>query len=213
MRKAKSYMRPSPDEPIVIESLLKLSRLAMQFDRVDRVTLLFDGTTPESDTDHTFMLSLLACAFAERFIPELDLGLVAQFAILHDFVEVYAGDTPTLLITSQERINKSQKENQALKLFKRDFRSIFPWVPNTINVYEQLTLPEARYVKAIDKLMPDITHILNKGAYIKQTKVTKNFLEKRFRELATESSSYADEFEALVQLRDKLRAEILNFTD
>lgn len=74
---------------------LNLGRLALLFGRVNRITKHDDGMTLESDTDHTIMLSLLACAFASKYMPDLDIGRVAQFALVHDLVEAYAGDTAT----------------------------------------------------------------------------------------------------------------------
>jgi hypothetical protein len=46
---------------------------------------------PESDTDHTVMLALIACALAPIVDARLDVGLVAQYALVHDLVEAYAG--------------------------------------------------------------------------------------------------------------------------
>jgi len=86
--------RISPEPADVV----RLGQLALAFGRVNRITRHEDGTTPESDTDHTVMLGLIACALAERWYPHLDRGLVAQYALVHDLVEVYAGDTPTLAI-------------------------------------------------------------------------------------------------------------------
>jgi putative hydrolase of HD superfamily len=72
------------------DSLVDLARLALAFGRVDRTAVyLPDQTTPESDTDHTVMLGWAACAIAATWFPQLDLGLVAQFALVHDAPEVY----------------------------------------------------------------------------------------------------------------------------
>jgi putative hydrolases of HD superfamily len=72
------------------DSLVDLARLALAFGRVDRTAVYHpDQTTPESDTDHTVMLGWAACAIAATWFPQLDLGLVAQFALVHDAPEVY----------------------------------------------------------------------------------------------------------------------------
>ncbi len=199
-----------PDDPRIINGFVRLGYLAMEFGRIDRVIYHIDGITPESDTDHTFMLSILACAFAERYLPTLDLGFVSQFSVIHDFVEVYAGDTSTFRINSADRINKAKKEHQALIRFKREFGSLFPWLTNTMEQYESLNTPEARYVKAFDKLMPDMTHILNQSAYFKKHNISQKELINWFDQLKIETSSYTNEFSAVVALRDYLRQEIIN---
>lgn len=151
----------------VTDAVVRLGMVAMQLGIVDRAVLKPDGVTPESDSDHTVMLSLVCCAFAHAVTPRLDVGLVAQLALVHDLVEAYAGDTPTLRISEEERQNKRQREAAALDRLQIEFGGMLPWVPETIALYERLDTPEARFVKTMDKLMPKITHILNKGQALK----------------------------------------------
>jgi putative hydrolases of HD superfamily len=150
-----------------IESMIKLGEMLLKFGRTNRITYHEDGVTPESDTDHTVMLSIIACAFASRFSPELDIGRIAQFSLVHDLVEVYAKDTPTLRIMStSEKKEKEERETIALKRIEEEFGEEFSWLIETIKEYESLKLPEARFVKVVDKVMPKITHILNGGVTI-----------------------------------------------
>ena len=83
-------------EPDLITAVLGLGGLSLAFGRVERATRHEDGTTPESDTDHTVMLGLIGCSLAPLVCADLDLGLIAQYALVHDVVEVHAGDTNTL---------------------------------------------------------------------------------------------------------------------
>lgn len=110
------------------------------------------------------MLGIVACAFAEQFEPSLDLGLIAQYALVHDFVEVYSGDTCTINATGEQFLDKAQREASALARIKDQFSGTLPWVAATIDSYDRLNLPEARFVKTLDKVLPKITHALNKGA-------------------------------------------------
>lgn len=159
-----------PDiEPSSVKALIDLANLSLAFGRVDRATCHPDGTTPESDTDHTVMLGLVACAFAERFAPGLDRGMVAQFALVHDLVEAYAGDTPTAYIMSDaDHAGKEEREALALARIREEFDVELPWIGETIDAYESLATPEARFVKVMDKSLPKITNILNRGASIKR---------------------------------------------
>ncbi len=92
------------------QGLIDIGKLILTFAKVNRVTLHEDGVTQESDTDHTVMLSVSACALASKLYPELNLGKIAQFAIVHDLVEVYALDTNTINITDSEREEKKDRE-------------------------------------------------------------------------------------------------------
>jgi 5'-deoxynucleotidase YfbR-like HD superfamily hydrolase len=155
-------------ERSTIEAMLDLARLALAFGRVDRITCHPDGTTFESDTDHTVMLGLVACSFAERFAPALDRGLVAQFALVHDLVEVYAGDTPTAFImTDGDHSSKEERETLALARIREEFDGELPWIGETIARYETLDTPEARYVKVMDKSLPKMVNIFNGGVTFK----------------------------------------------
>lgn len=190
--------------PESFAKLLELSELLLAFGRVDRITCHPDGTTPESDTDHTVMLGILACAFAEAFAPGLDRGSVAQFALIHDLVEVYAGDTATYRILSEEDVKeKAERERQALLRIKQEYDAMLPWIGRTLEEYESLASPEARFVKTIDKVLPKVTHILNKGAVsirLGHSKESKNaFLSHQYDKIA--GSYGADQPEALALLK------------
>ena len=151
------------------QGLTNVARLVFSFARVKRVTLYDDGVTYESDTDHTVMLSVCACALAQKFYPYLDVGKVAQFAIVHDLVEAYAGDTNTFNIKEEARREKEKREAQALVRIQQEFQNSYSWIPTTIEKYEALNTDEAQFVKAVDKLMTKLTHCINQGEYLKMT--------------------------------------------
>jgi 5'-deoxynucleotidase YfbR-like HD superfamily hydrolase len=160
------------------DDVIRLATLVLRFGRVNRSTFHPDGVTPESDTDHTVMLALIACAFAERHAPNCDVGRVAQFALVHDLVEVYAGDTPTLaLMTDADRQGKKDREAAALARIEAEFGAAFPWLVDTMHQYESLATPEARLVKAMDKAMPKITHLLNGGVDVRLGKGERTLLQ------------------------------------
>ncbi len=150
--------------PAAVQAIIDLGKLSLLFGGVNRITCYPDGVTPESDTDHTVMLGLIACAFAERFAPELDRGKVAQFALVHDLVEVYAGDTATARIMSDaDQAGKEEREALALARIQEEFDTELPWIGETIAEYESRSTPEARFIKVVDKALPKITNILNGG--------------------------------------------------
>lgn len=149
---------------LTAETAIRLGEVALAFGRVNRITYHPDGSTPESDTDHTVMLAMIACAAATAD-PTLDLGLVAQYAIIHDLVEVYAGDTPTLNpLDADGRADKAAREEAALDRLSSEFSDSAPWLIDTLMAYEAQVSREARFVRAVDKAMPKITHALNRGA-------------------------------------------------
>ena len=162
------------------DALLALGELALKFAAVNRVTFLMDGKTPESDTDHTVMLGLLACALASAHKPQLDIGKVAQFALVHDLVEVYAGDTDTFGMTSAaHRETKDAREAEALKRIQKEFDATLPWISKTIIEYESLASEEARFIQTLDKTLPKITRIKNNDANLTAPEAFDEFCKKQ----------------------------------
>lgn len=193
------------------DGLVKIGKIVFDFARVHRVTYHDDGDTPESDTDHTVMLSVIACALADTFYKDsLDIGKVAQFAIVHDLVEAYAGDTDTFGITNQKRNEKEHREERALHIIEDEFLSVYPWLPKTIGEYERRDTREARFVKTVDKSMSKITHILNRGIYFKKKRMERKEAEESYQEMFdTVAGSYGKEFDTLLLIMKDLMEEAI----
>ncbi|MBU0749924.1 HD domain-containing protein [Patescibacteria group bacterium] len=148
--------------PEIAKACTDLGALAFRFAAINRVTHWPDLTTLESDTDHTVMLGLVACSVASKHAPHLDVGLIAQFSLVHDLVEAYAGDTNTFGGLSEAAVaDKEEREAAALQRIRTEFGNTLPWVPDMIEQYESLATPEARFIKTLDKCMPKITRLLN----------------------------------------------------
>lgn len=197
----------------IVRAMIDLGELAFAFGRTNRITRHPDGETLESDTDHTVMLGLAACAFASRFAPHLEVGKVAQFALIHDLVEVYAGDTVTSVkgYSPADHKEKEEREAAALARIQDEFGATLPWLPDTIAAYERLDTAEARFVKVIDKAMPKIANILNKGVTFKPQGHDKESAEEFLsRQQAKLRESYgADQAEAM-ELLEMLGEEMVH---
>jgi putative hydrolase of HD superfamily len=191
------------------KGLLDVGKLVLAFARVNRVTRYEDGVTPESDTDHTVMVSVSACALAKKLYPDnLDIGLVAQFATVHDMVEVYAMDTASFGITEEGKKAKDAREREAFLRIQQEFKDVFPWLPEMIERYESLDTKEARFVKTVDKLMPKITHILNQGAYFKSKGMDADTMWSQYQSMVKDAElKYAKEFPEIMELMDELIRE------
>lgn len=199
------------DSQTTADAVIDMGRLALDFGRVDRITYHPDGVTPESDTDHTVMLGIVACALSDQHFPHLNIGLVAQYALVHDLVEVYAGDTPTLRMPSADaKAAKEQREQDAYRRIQKQFVKTMPWLPILIGGYEAKATPEARFVKALDKLLPKITHLLNGAVTIRKEGVSTAELTERYEHQIGEMQAYAADFPELFELRAELVSRVLS---
>ena len=198
-------MTDRPDG-LTAKAIVDLGDLALRLSRVERITFHPDGKRPETDSDHTVMLGLIAPAFAARYLPELDLGLVAQFALVHDLPEAYAGDTPTLKLNGDDLAQKKERELAATERIVKELGQDLPWLVHMLTRYEHQHEPEARYVRAMDKLLPKVTHILNQGRTFTTVQGEMSFgdLVRRYQRQLRELEEYAADFPPLFDLRAQL---------
>ena len=197
-------------DPALVQAVIDLGQLSLAFGRVPRRTYHEDGLRPESDTDHTVMLGLIACSLAPAMHADLDLGLVAQYALVHDVVEVYAGDTPTLRQPdAATRAAKADRERRAWQRIHNRYADVSPWLPDLIAEYEALSTPEARYVKAVDKVLPKITHLLNDLTSVAEQQMSVAELAESYRAQGIAMAAYAGDFPVLLALREVLVERML----
>jgi putative hydrolase of HD superfamily len=136
--------------------LMKLGSFTVRFAEVKRA-LRYPNGGHENDPEHSFHLGLSATELAASYFPELDAGLVSQFSLVHDVPEVYAGDTWAFKISKEERKAKELREKQALLRVQKELP---PYTAQLLSRYEKQQEPEARFVRLVDKIMPDVINVL-----------------------------------------------------
>lgn len=149
----------SSKKPTTKELLALAKEIIIPLARIERTMVMpFDHSRHENVAEHSYMLAVAACALAEHFDDTLDTGKIAQFALVHDQVEIYAGDT-TVWATATELHDKKAKEAAAAKKIAAQTQA-FPWVGKTIAGYERQDCPESRLVYALDKILPHMLIII-----------------------------------------------------
>lgn len=112
----------------------------------------------ENDAEHSWSLSLIACSLAERIDESLDVGRIAELCVVHDLVEIRAGDTSVWDTEGQK--TKADREEMALTEIRKDYAD-FSWLVAAIEEYEAKSSPEAIYVNAVDKYVAIYTRMLD----------------------------------------------------
>jgi putative hydrolases of HD superfamily len=153
-----------------IHRLIELQRLLLQFHQIERsVRHPHDFEKRETDTEHSFVLAMAAWMLASYF-PELDKNAVIQLALVHDLVEVHAGDT-FAYADSKTVAGKADREAAAINKLAADWPD-FPDMIKAIRDYEARRTNEAKFVYALDKLMPIILNYLNQGRTWRHDSIT-----------------------------------------
>lgn len=108
----------------------------------------------ESDADHAWHLAMYAWLLGSHHDKKIDLLKVIKMALVHDLVEIYAGDTNGHA-SMEDRLVKQEREKEAAD-------KIFSMLPKELNLelrnlwedYENKLSNEAKYVWALDKIAP-----------------------------------------------------------
>lgn len=142
---------------IKTQELLKFSTLINQFKLVKRAIHKIDLTL-ENDAEHSFDMAITAMFIIDSLelwnkeeYWNLDTDKVIRLCLVHDLVEVYAGDCCALTSSKELKQEKKELEKLALDKIKLEFPYI---VGELIEEYEDQQTLEARFTKAIDRLVP-----------------------------------------------------------
>lgn len=153
-----------------INRLIEFNKLLLRFQAIDRALYMpQQGDRHENDTEHSYNLAMAAWFLSQQF-PELDSNEVIRLALVHDLVEVHAGDTFPFH-NPAEVATKKQREDDSLEKL-RDAWKDFPDMTDCMERYEQRDSPEAKFVYALDKVMPMIVNLLQGGRVWQEHNVT-----------------------------------------
>jgi putative hydrolase of HD superfamily len=150
-----------------ISRTIAFTRLIHAFQEVERVAHAPDKVRHENDVEHSYILAMLAWYLVDSLKLPLDKNKVLQYALAHDFVEVYAGDTNAFSKIQSELDSKHQREEDARIRIKEEFPE-FEDLHNTIVRYESKADDESIFVNKLDKLLPVITNYIQDGVTWKE---------------------------------------------
>ncbi len=128
-------------------------RFLDEFRKIKRVMYNTGEDRLENDTEHSYQLTMVAWYIMEVYKLNYNKDLVLQYCLVHDLVEVYAGDT---YIYSQDKEHfelKSQREMDALLQIQKEFPE-FPDLLRLMERYEHKSDKESLFVYALDKIIP-----------------------------------------------------------
>lgn len=163
-------------DPSLEDIVSLMTKLAFPFYQLERISVPpIKPRRYENDVEHSWSVAFLACSLAPEIDQSLDVGKIAQFAIVHDLIEVFAGDT-TPWQPKETRDSKEERERQALQHIQKHF-SRFPWIIQTIKEYESHASNEAKFVWAVDKILPLLMRYLERGQYYVENGITKQHFD------------------------------------
>ncbi|MCB1335721.1 MAG: HD domain-containing protein [Roseivivax sp.] len=129
---------------------------------VNRASSLCDGSRPENSAEHSWHIALYALTLAEHAPPEVAIDRVIRMLLLHDLVEIDAGDAP--IFASHDAAAKAAEEEAAAdRLFgllppdqAAAFRALW-------DEFEAAETADARFAKSLDRFQPPNQNIATGG--------------------------------------------------
>src|SRR6267154_3828630 len=172
------FVAPDPIKGVsdAANAAIQLGALASQQVATLRTRCVHPDGRAENDAEHSLMLAKVAPELAVLLYPELDENLVGRFAILHDDVEIYVGDTPTDMLAHLDPVAKEILEARGLKQLLKEYSHLNSYC-TLMKQYEAQSVPEARFVRGVDKLMVLLIHMPNAGAVLREHYTYESFLE------------------------------------
>lgn len=142
----------------------------VEIDRLKSVlrrTQLIDGSRHENSAEHSWHLAVMALLLHEYADSAVDVGRVLRMLLVHDIVEIDAGDT--FAFDTAGNLSKAERElAAAARIFGllpeeqgRELRALW-------DEFEAMATAEARYANALDRLEPLLQNLHNSGGTWRQ---------------------------------------------
>ena len=147
------------------ERLQKQIAFLLEIDKVKNIvrqTYLSDCNRKENDAEHSWHLAIMAIILAEYFDKDINLLKVIKMVLIHDIVEIDAGDT--FCYDKKANEYKQEKEekaaNRIYNILPDDQAKeyIMLW-----NEFENALTKEAIFANILDRLQPSILNFASNG--------------------------------------------------
>jgi putative hydrolases of HD superfamily len=144
-----------------LSKCISLIRAVDALKRVRRQTLIMSGHRRENSAEHSWHISLMVLLLHRILAPQADLQRCLVMAIIHDVVEVAAGDSD---FHGTDPVRRAEEETAAA-------REIFSTLPGVLGKelleiwteFESAATLEAQFVKALDRFQPIVSEYVTRG--------------------------------------------------
>jgi len=157
---------------------IEFLREADQLKSVLRASSLIDGSRKENSAEHSWHIMLYALVLADQAGPDVNISRVLRMLLLHDIVEIDAGDAP-IHGNVDHNVMAAKERAAADRLFgllpedqARDFRALW-------DEFEAAQSADAKFAKAIDRVQTPIANLVSDGGSWIEYDVTMDQLDQR----------------------------------
>ena len=183
------------------ETLEKQIQFIIEIDKLKQIyrrTYLMDSSRKENDAEHSWHLAMLAMLLQKYAKNQkLDILRVIKMVLIHDIVEIDAGDT--YLYDEKAASDKAEREQRAAdRLFGllpdeqgRELRALW-------DEFEEKVTPEAKFATSLDRFQPLLHNYSTKGKSWQEHGVTSDKVLQRCSEIQIGSPTLWEYAEGLI---------------
>jgi putative hydrolase of HD superfamily len=169
--------RQDQDVTLPAAASLRLGRqlaFLVELDKLKHVlrrSYLIGSDRRENSAEHSWHVTVVALVLAEYASDPVDVARVLMMLLLHDVVEIDAGDVP--VYDAAGRDAQAEREADAAgRLFGLLPEDQAASCRQLWDEFEAQQTAEARFAKAVDRLMPILQNYLNRGRGWREMAVT-----------------------------------------
>ncbi|MYB40066.1 HD domain-containing protein [Candidatus Saccharibacteria bacterium] len=199
MLRAAPESTPGPEETETKADLMDLLGFLTDLQTVERRIYPPALDRYENDTEHSYNLAMAAWLIVSREKLPLDVNLVIKYALVHDLVEVYAGDT--FAFDDEAAEDKAAREHAAMRRLREDESTA--GFAASAEEYEKLDNEESRFVYGLDKLMAAFTVLHGHVPIWRENGVTREAFVDRFEAKVGKSAYLKPYWEKCLRLLDE----------
>ena len=145
---------------------------------VARRTLLLDKSRRENDAEHSWHIAVMAMLFSDYAIERVDIGRTVQMCVVHDLVEIIAGDT--FAYDAEGNMGKKEREEKAADILYaklpeeqgRHLRDLW-------EEFDAMETADAKYAACMDRIQPFLHNTLTDGFTWVEGNTSREQVEKR----------------------------------
>lgn len=177
-----------------IDFLMEIDKLK----HIYRQNLVADGSRRENDVEHSWHLAVMAVILQEYSALPVDLTKVIKMVLLHDLVEIDAGDTFAYDLAAG--FDKEEREAAAAE---RLYGLLPPDQAGELRAlwdeFEARETPEARFAACLDRMQPLLNNYHTEGGTWRTHHVSSSQVRKRMEPVGESSPRLGELVEQLIQ--------------
>lgn len=152
-------------DPSRLEQQLAFIKEIDQLKRVQRKSFVSGSRRLENSAEHSWHVAMMAWVLSEHAAPPgVDADRVLKMLLVHDLVEIDAGDTLLYAEAEQHRVQREREIQAAERIFALLPEGQGSAMRALWEEFEARETPDAKFAAALDRLQPLLLNFLSEGA-------------------------------------------------